>query len=167
VTDQLQLFQSMVPSTKTPLASREGIAYMESVLRGCSECEIGSDTETFPVKHKFADGVYAREILLPAGTVVIGKIHKFGHINVISEGHVSVLTEFGVDELFGPCTFISKPGTKRVVYAHESTVWTTFHGTHHTDPDSVEADIICKTFADYDSFKLEIDRKAQIEGGGI
>jgi hypothetical protein len=161
----MALFAGMVPELTSPLASREGILYMEEVLTGVTEP--GENTDLFPLQHRFADGVYAREIFLPKGSVVIGKIHKFGHLNLITCGHVSVLTEFGVDEFTAPYTFVSKPGTKRVVYAHEDTVWTTFHGTQHTDVDAVEADIICKTFADYDSYKLEVERKTQIEGGGI
>lgn len=152
----LEVFKGCIPETTTPLASREGILYAESKLMetfGNSPWE-GS----FPLTHRFADGVYAREMLIPAGHVIVGKIHKYGHLNVISSGAVSVLTEFGVEVLCGPTTFISKPGTKRVVYAHEDTVWTTFHGTDHTDPDMVENDIICKTFAEFDNFVAESNK---------
>lgn len=152
------LFERLLPAPPegVPLASREGILFMESAL---SASPISEGWEKhFPLKHQFADNVYAREMTIPADSIIIGKIHRFGHLNVISRGHVSVLTEFGVEELRGPCTFISKPGTKRVVYAHEETVWTTFHGTKHTDPDKVEADIICKTFAEFDHLQLLEDK---------
>ena len=39
-----------------------------------------------PVQHHFAPGAYGREMTLPAGLVVVGKIHKHAHINVISKG---------------------------------------------------------------------------------
>lgn len=133
------------------LASREGIMHMEAAL--LTLFEPGESQETFPLTHRFADNVYAREILLPAGTIVVGKIHRYGHLNVITKGHVSVLTEFGVEEFHAPYTFVSEPGTKRVVYAHEDTVWTTFHGTNHTEVEKVEADIICKTFGEFDALK--------------
>ncbi len=151
-------FVSLLPAIPAgiPLASREGILAMEAAL--AQVFEPGQNEEVFPLVHRFADNVYAREILLPSGTIVIGKIHRYGHLNIISKGHVSVLTEDGVEELHGPMTFISKPGTKRVVYAHEDTVWTTIHGTRHTDPDRVEEDIICKTFAEYDRL-LQLEEK--------
>lgn len=151
-------FASLLPAIPAgiPLASREGILAMEAAL--AQVFEPGQNEEVFPLVHRFADNVYAREILLPSGTIVIGKIHRYGHLNIISKGHVSVLTEDGVEELHGPMTFISKPGTKRVVYAHEDTVWTTIHGTRHTDPDRVEEDIICKTFAEYDRL-LQLEEK--------
>lgn len=151
-------FDKLIPTLPAgiKLASREGIMAMEQAM--LSVFEPGEHEEIFPLIHRFADNVYAREILLPKGTLVIGKIHRFGHLNIITKGHCSVLTEDGVEELHGPLTFISKPGTKRVVYAHEDTVWTTIHGTKHTDPDDVEKDIICKTFAEYDHL-LQIGEK--------
>ena len=154
---ELELFRGNVPNTQTPWASRDGILEMQALLAQAptSVTSAACNTEeVFPLVHRFADNVYAREILLPRDSVVIGKIHRFGHLNVITKGHVSVLTEFGVEELRAPCTFISKPGTKRVVYAHEDTVWTTFHGTRHTDVEQVEADIICESFEEFDRLQL-------------
>ena len=45
-----------------------------------------------PVQHHFAPGAYGREMTLPAGLVVVGKIHKHAHINVISKGRLQVFT---------------------------------------------------------------------------
>ena len=96
-----------------------------------------------PVKHHFAPGSYGREMTLPAGLVVVGKIHKHAHINVISKGRVQVFTEQeGVLELAAPCTFVSRPGTKRVVHVLEETVWTTVHVTDKTDLAEIEREVI-------------------------
>ena len=151
-------FEDLLPSPPdgVALASREGITFMETALRNSFVSEGWEDH--FPLTHRFADNVYAREMLIPTGSLIIGKIHRYGHLNVISRGHVAVLTEFGIEELHGPCTFVSKPGTKRVVFAYEDTVWTTFHGTKHTDVTKVEEDIICKTFAEYDML-LQLEDK--------
>lgn len=105
-----------------------------------------------PLRHHFAPGAYAREILLPKGSLVIGKIHKHAHINVVSQGRVSVMTEFGRMDIEAPCTFVSQVGTKRAVYAHEDTVWTTVHVTTETDLEKLEDEIIAKT---YDDVSLE------------
>lgn len=100
-----------------------------------------------PVKHHFATGSYGREMTLPAGLVVVGKIHKHAHINVISKGRVQVFTEQeGVLELAAPCTFVSSPGTKRVVYVLEETVWTTVHVTDKTDLAEIEREVIATDF---------------------
>ena len=102
-----------------------------------------------PVKHHFAPGSYGREMTLPAGMVVVGKIHKHAHINVISKGRVQVFTEQdGVLELAAPYTFVSSPGTKRVVHVLEETVWTTVHVTDKTDLAEIEREVIATDFSE-------------------
>ncbi len=92
--------------------------------------------------HRFVPGLYAREITIPAGALVVGKIHRTEHINVLSKGDISVLTENGIERIQAPATIISKPGTKRVGYAHTEVVWTTFHATNETDLEKLEAELI-------------------------
>ncbi len=111
-----------------------------------------------PLNHHFAPGAYAREILLPAGSMVIGKIHKHSHINVISKGRVAVLTEAGRVDMQAPYTFVSEPGTKRVVYAYEDTVWTTIHVSTETDLAKLEDELIAPSYAEYQ--KLETQPQA-------
>ena len=102
-----------------------------------------------PVQHHFAPGAYGREMTLPAGLVVVGKIHKHAHINVISKGRVQVFTEQdGVLELAATCTFVSSPGTKRVVHVLEETVWTTVHVTDKTDLAEIEREVIATDFSE-------------------
>ena len=105
------------------------------------ECEL---------KHYHAPGLYIREIFIPAGVAVVGKIHKHAHFNDISQGRVRVSTEFGFDVLEAPCRFVSEAGTKRAVFAETDTIWTTFHPTLETDVDKIETEIIA---ADYNELK--------------
>ncbi len=100
-----------------------------------------------PVTHHFTKGIYAREILIPKGTLLTGKIHRFAHMNIISQGDISVLTENGVKRIKAPFTMVSPPNTKRIGYAHEDTVWTTIHGTDETDLDALELELIAPTHA--------------------
>ena len=108
-----------------------------------------------PVKHHFYDGSYGREIFLPEDTYVIGKIHRHSHVNVISQGECYVLTEEGIRHLVAPATFVSKAGTKRVVYTVKDTIWTTIHVTQSTSLDDIENEIISPTFNDLDTSILE------------
>jgi quercetin dioxygenase-like cupin family protein len=105
-----------------------------------------------PLKHHYAEGSYAREMLIPKGAIIIGKIHRHSHVNVISKGRIYVATEFGSEILQAPYTFISKPGTKRAVYALEDTVWTTIHVTEETDLEKIEEVVIAP---DYETFERE------------
>lgn len=99
-----------------------------------------------PVLHHFAPGMYGREILLPADSLTVGKIHKHAHLNIISMGKCRVLTEDGVQSLEAPYTFVSKPGTKRVVYAITDVVWTTCHLAESTGLEEIEAEVIAPSY---------------------
>lgn len=94
------------------------------------------------VVHHFSKGLYARELHIPKGTILVGKTHRFENLNIISKGEISVYTEEGVRRIVAPCTIVSPPGTKRVGYAHEDTVWTTIHATNETDIDEIENEVI-------------------------
>lgn len=114
-------------------------------MRGCEPVEI-------PVRHYFSNGVYAREITIPKGTVLTGKIHKYANLNIMSKGEMSVLTEDGVVRVKAPFTIVSPPGTKRIAYAHEETVWTTIHGTEETSLERIEAHFIAQNEDEYLEF---------------
>lgn len=105
-----------------------------------------------PVVSRFARGLYAREVTLPEGIVATGKIHKYEHLVFITKGDISVLTEKGVVRMKAPCTFVSPPGTKRAVYCHEETVFTTVHATDFKTPEECEANLVTDTFDKYFAF---------------
>jgi hypothetical protein len=101
---------------------------------------------------------------IPAGTVIVGKIHKHAHLNILSQGTVCVMTETEGDrQLTGPLTMVSPPGTKRAVYAVTDAVWTTIHLTNSTDLEEIEAEVIAPTFEDYERFALENNMTNRIE----
>jgi quercetin dioxygenase-like cupin family protein len=105
-----------------------------------------------PVKHHFSRGVYARELFIPKGTVLVGKIHKFSQVNIVSRGEISVLTEDGIKRVKAGSHIVAGPGVKRAGYAHEDTVWTTIHGTYETNLEKLEQELIAASFEDYDTF---------------
>jgi quercetin dioxygenase-like cupin family protein len=105
-----------------------------------------------PVTHRFSRGVYARELFIPKGTVLTGRIHKHSQINILLSGDISVLTEDGVKRLLAPVVFESPPGAKRAGYAHEDTVWLTICGTDTTDPDVLEDELTTRSYAEYDAW---------------
>lgn len=135
------------PKVMSPLAFPEGNT-REDILEYQDYLKTLPGKFELPVQHNFSDGVYAREAFLPAGSMTVGKIHRHGHLNIISKGKVAVLTEFGVNILVGPITFKSEPGTKRVVKALEDTQWTTIHlnPTNTQDLEELESLIIASSF---------------------
>lgn len=93
--------------------------------------------------HHFSKGIYARELRMPAGTILTGKIHRTEHLNIMSAGVIRVWSEAeGWREIHAPFTFVAKPGTRRIGVVLQDTVWTTIHGTSETDLDKLETELI-------------------------
>jgi len=91
-----------------------------------------------PIKHSFAPGIYVREMTIPEGTLLLGKIHKHRHHNFLMQGSIIVLTESnGVELLQAPLMIVSEPGTQRIGYAVTDTVWTTVHENKDNSEDLV------------------------------
>ncbi len=91
-----------------------------------------------PLEHKFAPGVYVREILMPAGSVIIGRKHKTEHFNVVLTGRARVFMNGSVHEVVAPCIFSSPAGTQKVLYILEDMRFATIHATEETDVDKME-----------------------------
>ena len=101
-----------------------------------------------PVDHHFSHGVYGREMPIPAGTLITGKIHRNATLNVLTKGEVTVVSIEGVVRLKAPHTFVSVPGTKRIIFAHVDSSWLTAHHTFDTDVATIEEQVIAKDYAE-------------------
>lgn len=94
------------------------------------------------LQHHFSRGAYARELLIPADTVVVGKMHATEHFLILACGDVSITTDAGMERLQGPRVLNTMPGIKRAIYAHADSTLITIHVTTETDIDRIEAAII-------------------------
>lgn len=110
----------------------------------------GLGEDPFPLVHKFADGMYIRQIAVPAQTLTVTKIHKQTHPFFLLKGTISILTEEGVKKFTAPYSGITKVGTKRIIFHHDEVVFTTVHATKETDIDKIEDEVIAKNFDEID-----------------
>jgi hypothetical protein len=95
-----------------------------------------------PVTHRFTDGLYSREIFMPANTLVTSRTHLTEHPFVILSGIVDVIDEQGVvTQYHAPYVGTTKPNTRRVLVTVTDTRWITFHVTSKTDPDEIGQEI--------------------------
>jgi hypothetical protein len=120
------------PFDTTPIlrdeAVHERIDRLEAIMRRCLPAV------DLPTAHHFFDGLYAREITIPAGTLLTGKIHRTEHLNVVVSGAIVVWSEDNGPRLIeAPCEFVAPAGVRKVGFALEDTVWTTVHA----NPDNV------------------------------
>ncbi len=116
---------------------------------------------TFKHIDHFSEGVYARELHIPAGSALTGKIHKYRNFNILSKGQMLIYLEDGTKKLISaPFSIVSPEGTRRAVLAITDCIWTTIHGTEETDVAKIEDHFIAQTPADY---RLFLEEQARLE----
>jgi hypothetical protein len=93
-------------------------------------------------KHYFHGGMYCREVFRHAGVLVVGAVHKKEHFYLIVSGTVAITTDDGVQEVTGPHLFLSKPGTKRAVFAVTDALCMTFHAIEAKTVEDAEAELV-------------------------
>jgi hypothetical protein len=108
--------------------------------------------------HRFAAGMYAREITIPADTLMTGKVHRAEHVSIMLSGVMDVLTETGMRRVVGPEVFISPSGTKRVGYAHTEVRWIT---VHLNPDDGTDIELIESRLVEPWSVQAVLERAAQ------
>ena len=129
-------------SEEKRLAERRSISALKELMINLPE-EDKFDLDAL-TSHFFAPGIYARMLFIPAGGVVVGKIHKHTTMNIICKGKIAVSTEAGRVFFEGPCVVNSDPGIQKAGYAVEDTWWINIHATNETDLEKIEDQFIAK-----------------------
>ena len=108
----------------------------------------------FKYKHTFGDGTYIREMFIPKGEAVIGAIHKHLHVWILLSGCIKVATEDSVEEYKAPCTVLSRPGIKRVIYAVENSTFTNVHKNPNNTQDikKLEKELVVLNYKEYEEY---------------
>lgn len=127
------------------LIDRNLVNKAEAIMRQMPQVEL-------KVKHHFSKDVYARELHIPKGVTLTGKIHKHQQLNILVKGRMKVLVENVIKEVEAPFVVVSPPGTKRIAYALEDCVWITVHGTDEKDVDVIEKKFVVETEKEYLEF---------------
>jgi len=103
-------------------------------------------------KHYIADGAYVREIIIPKGATVTGAVHLTETIDILVSGDITIVYDDVRKRLTGHGVYISKPGVKKVAYAHEDTVWMTVHAVDNIKDktmDEIEKDLWVNSYNEY------------------
>ena len=136
---------------------RKNIFAIEDAIRNNTDPNYKTyigDNEACPVKHTFSDGIYVREMFVPKGMMLVGKIIKQTHHIFLMSGKIAIITEDGEKIMEGPCSVVAKGGTKRVGYALTDVVWINVHPniTDTQDLDKLEQEVIAKDYDEYDKY---------------
>lgn len=123
------------------LSNIEKIELAEYFLKNYFE---GSEqtAKELPLEHFICNKTYTRQITLPKDILLTGKVHNFDHVSILSKGDVSIMTPDGISRVKAPATWISKAGTKRLIYVHEETIWSTIHHSEHTSVEDLQNELV-------------------------
>jgi len=100
--------------------SRKSVERLEAHLLQFPEVEIKTE-------HRFAPGIYVRQITIPAGVTCTGAACKEEHFSVMVRGKMVAFADGMMREVEGYNEWIAPAGVKRVGTAIEETVWFTVH----------------------------------------
>lgn len=109
--------------------------------------------------HYHGEGIYVRSLLIPAGTCVIGHIHKQDRVCIIAKGRCSFVDEWHKKTVSAPYIGEFKAGSKTVVYAHTDTLWVACVG-NKTDSNEVDlSDFLETTHDEYQLYLEKLEEK--------
>lgn len=93
-------------------------------------------------EHYFVPGMYCRRVYRPAGTLIVGKVHKHPHFFLCAKGEIIAWTEKGMKKLQAGDVVECQPGTKRVTLATQDSIGVTIHKTDKTDLNEIETELV-------------------------
>jgi len=130
---------------------------LENAMLASDDIRIAKgNSDMFPLKHSFSEGVYIREMFMPQGGLVIGKLYKISHTWFLLSGELEVATDEGAEYYIGPCYVNAPEGTKRVLHAVSDVIFVNVYPNPEniTDTDKLEEILTCSSYKEYEEYKL-------------
>ena len=101
-------------------------------MGGTIQCDLGT-------VHHFSDGIYAKEMHLPAGYIAVSHVHVYDHISILGKGKVVVRTDTTEPTVYtAPACIEIKKGVHHAIEALEDATWFCIHATDVTDVAEVD-----------------------------
>jgi quercetin dioxygenase-like cupin family protein len=108
-----------------------------------------------PVEQKLrhfleVDGIYMRELFIPGGCALVGKVHSTESYSIITKGLIYVVNSLGEKQLMKAGDIVySKPGSKKAGYAVIDTLFVTVHRCDSKDLKEIESCLTVDTIEEY------------------
>ena len=130
---------------------------LENAMLNSNDIRIAKgNSDMFPLKHSFSEGVYIREMFMQKGGLVIGKLYKISHTWFLLKGELEVATDEGLNYYIAPCYVHAPEGTKRVLHAIEDVIFVNVYPNpdNITDIEQLEDMLTCRSYEKYKEYKL-------------
>ena len=142
-------------NASTELVSTEFITKVEALENALLEIDHPAiakwESDLFPLKHYFSNGIYIREMVISKDSLVIGRTYKEDHTWFLLIGHLEVATESGLIEYIAPCHVQAKAGAKRAIKALADSVFINIlpNPDNITDIYALEDLHMCRSYSEY------------------
>lgn len=140
--------------TEFPIPREVILAVESAMLEEIASGDALDCQDSIPMQHEFIPGAYARGMSVPAGTLIVGKIHRKPQFHFILSGKAVVFDEGGRKDICAPLFFVAPAGAKRVIYVVEDLLWFAVLGTNATTVKQAESELIAPSYADLDPSDL-------------
>jgi quercetin dioxygenase-like cupin family protein len=158
---------------------RESLLTMQDLMeQGIADGHIECAMEQTSLRHFFSSRhpdfsacLYGRELTIPAGLTVVGKLHRHSHLTFILKGKMIISSEEGQHTVSAPSIFVSPAGIKRAFFVLEDAIIATVHLTkeHEESDDSLarlEEALISPTYASMGLSSKRSEKEKEIESRG-
>ena len=93
--------------------------------------------------HHFSDGLYAKQMDIPKGSIACQHKHEYDHLSILAQGKVRVLFDNDAFEEFtAPSCINIKQGVNHTIMALEDSTWFCIHHTFETDMNKIDTVLI-------------------------
>lgn len=119
-----------------PRATRDDVEALQSAMMQLPQAPGMTTT------HFFGGGMYCRRIAIPAGRIIVSKVHNTEHMFIGCVGELMVAGQ-GENYTLRPGDVVVSPvGTKRVVFSVTDVVVMTVHKTNQVSVDNLEEELM-------------------------
>ena len=98
------------------VVAQDSIYQLQEIIKDFPKAEVIT-------RHHFSDGMYAREMVMPPGSIVVGALHKSKHLFSVVSGECEVSSVHEREKITAPYLGETVPGTKRVIYSETGCTW--------------------------------------------
>lgn len=82
----------------------------------------------YSLKEYYSGGMYCRQITIPAGALITGRVYKFDHVEIMLSGDITIISADGSETFYtGNNVIEAKAGKRQAGFAHSETTWLTIN----------------------------------------
>jgi quercetin dioxygenase-like cupin family protein len=96
------------------------------------------------IQNYFSDGLYAKQMIIPAGYIACQHKHNYSHLSILAKGRVIVKTDDYNQEYVAPACIEIKAEIYHQILALENAVWFCIHATKEAVPEKAEELLISR-----------------------